>query len=142
MRYRLGDKVEITRTITEEHVDVYAKLVGDNNPIHMDDSKAMESGFHGRIVHGLLIGGILSGVIATHLPGPGTIYLEQDLKFFKPVNVGDTITAVVEIAEIIKEKKNILKLITRIQNENGDVVIDGYAIVKAPDKGGVISEGH
>ena len=88
--------------------------------------------FSKQIVHGILVGSLLSNVIGMKLPGPGTIYMEQNLKFLKPVYIGDTITACAEISEIINETKNILRMSTKCINQNNELVVDGYAVVKAP----------
>ena len=76
--------------------------------------------------------GFISSVIGMKLPGQGTIYMEQDAKFLKPVYIGDTVSAIVEIAEIVNEEKKILRLITKVENQNGETVVSGYAVVKAP----------
>ena len=81
------------------------------------------------------MGGLLSNVIGMKLPGPGTIYMEQDMKFLKPVYIGDTVSARVEITEVLNREKHVLRLRTQIKNQNGDIVIDGFAIVKAPMRG-------
>ena len=95
----------------------------------MRDAYAKETVFGKRIVHGILTSGLISAVLANKLPGPGTIYLGQDLRFVAPVFVGDDITAEVEIAEI-REDKHIVKLNTTCYNQDGKVVISGMATVK------------
>ncbi len=95
---------------------------------------AEESVFGKQIAHGFLVGSLLSSVIGMKMPGPGTIYMEQNMNFLKPVYIGDTLTAQVKIAEIINAKKNILKLSTKVINQSAETVIDGYAVVKAPIK--------
>ena len=114
---------------------MFAGISGDFNPVHVNRVKAADSAFGKQIAHGMLVGSLLSNAIGMKLPGPGTIYMEQDMKFKKPVYIGDTVTATVEIAEVINETKNILRLTTQVLNQNDEVVIDGYAVVKAPERG-------
>jgi len=131
-KYVIGTKEMFSKTITESDVYLFAGITGDMNPVHVNAEEAAKTPFGERIVHGILVSGFISTVIAMKMPGPGTIYMEQDSKFLKPVRIGDTVTAVVEIAEIINEEKNILKLNTVVTNQHGDTVISGYAVVKAP----------
>lgn len=132
--YRIGEKEETSKTISEVDVYSFAGISGDFNPVHINKIEAEKSIFRERIAHGLLVGSLISNVIGMKLPGFGTIYMEQNFKFLKPVYIDDTVTASVEIVEIINEKKNIIKLATRVTNQNGDLVIDGYAVVKAPER--------
>ena len=134
MGYKLGDKAEVSKTISETDVYMFAGISGDFNPVHVNRIEAEGSMFGKQIAHGFLVGSFLSNTIGMKLPGPGTIYMEQDMKFLLPVYIGDTIYAKVEIVEIINENKNVLKLSTQVVNQKKDVVIDGYAIVKAPRK--------
>ncbi|MBR6147712.1 MAG: MaoC family dehydratase [Lachnospiraceae bacterium] len=133
MRYHIGETAEVSRVISETDIIHFAEISGDHNPVHIDEIEAKNSIFGQRIAHGFLVGSIISNVIGMQLPGPGTIYMEQNLKFKKPVFIGDTITAHVEISEIINEKKNIFRLSTSVVNQDDMTVIDGYAIVKAPE---------
>ena len=128
----LGNSAEFTKTISESDVYLFAGIVGDLNPIHVNAVEAEKSQFGERIVQGSLVSSFISTVIGMKMPGPGTVYLEQDSKFLKPVKIGDTITARVEVVEIINEHKNVLKLSTEVSNQDGEIVITGYAIVKAP----------
>lgn len=102
--------------------------------MHVDAISARDSIFGERVVHGIFVAGLLSAVIGTKLPGDGTIYLEQDVRFLLPVKIGDTVTAVVEVAEILNEEKQILKLDTKAVNQKNETVLDGYAVVKASVK--------
>ena len=131
-RYRLGDEDKISKTVTIDDIEEFASLTGDNNPIHFDDDEAKCYGFQKRIAHGMLSEGMISALIGTRFPGKGTIYLEQNMKFRKPVYVGDICTAKVKIIDIINEKKGIIKLRTEVLNQNEDIVTEGFAIVKAP----------
>lgn len=131
-RYRIGEKAEFSKTISESDVYLFAGITGDMNPVHINTIEAEQSFAKKRIVHGALVSGIISTVIGMKLPGPGTIYMEQDSKFIKPVFLGDTITATVEIQEILNDTKGILKLCTTVMNQNKEIVLSGFAIVMAP----------
>lgn len=102
------------------------------NPAHVNAEWAKKGIFGERIAHGILVTGLISAVIVMKLPGQGTIYMEQDAKFLKPVKIGDTVMVEVEIAEIIDESKKILRLNTAAYNQKGELVVDGYAVVKTP----------
>lgn len=128
--YRVGDKAEFCKTISESDVYMFAGITGDMNPLHINEIEAAQSFVKKRIVHGALVSGMISTVIGMKLPGPGTIYMEQDSKFVKPVFLGDTIKAMVEVQEILNENKGILKLSTVVLNQNEEIVLNGFAIVK------------
>ncbi|SEG16940.1 3-hydroxybutyryl-CoA dehydratase [Butyrivibrio sp. Su6] len=130
MHLEIGMKGSISKTISESDVYTFAGISGDFNPIHIDKIKAERSIFGKQIAHGILVSGLISNVIGTKLPGEGSIYLEQNLKFMNPVYIGDTCTAEVVIIEVIKEEKGIYKLDTYVRNQNDEIVISGYAIVK------------
>ena len=127
---KIGDKASIAKTITEGDVYLFAGITGDQNPAHINEEVAKNTIFKGRIAHGMLSAGLISAVLGMQLPGPGTIYMGQDLKFTAPVRFGDTITAQVEVIEIIKEK--IVKLKTTCTNQEGAFVVEGTAIVMPP----------
>lgn len=129
---RVGDEAFDQKTITEDDIETFAKVTGDNNPVHLDEEYAKESMFKKRIAHGMLSAGLISKVIGTQLPGYGTIYLNQSLNFKKPVYIGDTITTVVTVSKITLEK-NILILDTHCKNQNDKVVLDGHATVMLTD---------
>ncbi|MCI7171161.1 MaoC family dehydratase [bacterium] len=133
MAYRIGENVQVSKTISETDVYLFAGISGDFNPVHVNKVEAEDSIFGKQIAHGFLVGSLLSNAIGMRLPGPGTIYMEQDMKFKKPVHIGDTVTAKLEVSEILNEEKRILKLTTQVVNQHGDLVIDGYAVVKAPE---------
>jgi len=124
--FQVGDTASFSKTITESDVSSYAGITGDFNPVHIDEEYAKKSFFKDRIVHGMLSAGLISAVLGTKLPGPGAIYLSQDLKFRKPVKINDTITAKVEITERKPERK-ILKLKTTCSNQKDDQVLTGNA---------------
>ncbi len=127
----IGETAEFEKTIAETDVYLYAGITGDMNPAHINERAASETIFKGRIAHGMLTAGLISAVLGMRLPGPGTIYLSQELKFLSPVKIGDTIKAKVEITEII-EDKNRVTLRTTCENQEGKLVLDGFAKVMAP----------
>ena len=127
----VGQKASFTKTVTEADVYNYAGVSGDFNPAHMNEEYAKNTAFKTRIAHGMLSAGFISAVLGTQLPGPGTIYLNQDLRFTKPVHFGDTITATITVEELIKEKNRAI-LKTVCTNQDGDVVVEGTAKVMPP----------
>ncbi len=126
---QIGMSAQTTKTITETDVVLFAGLSTDINPLHINEEYAKTTVFGGRIAHGILVSGLISATLANKLPGPGCIYLGQDLKFTAPVRIGDTITATVEIASL-REDKKIVTLTTTCTNQKGDVVIQGSAVLK------------
>ena len=127
----IGDKDYFEKTISESDVYLYAGITGDLNPAHINQRVAETTMFKGRIAHGMLTAGFVSAVLGTKLPGPGTIYLGQELRFTAPVRFGDTIKAEVEVIEKFDEK-NIMKLSTTCTNQDGVVVLKGVATVMPP----------
>ena len=127
----LGDSASVSKTVTETDVYLFAGITGDLNPAHVNEVASSKTMFKGRIAHGMLSAGFISSVLGMYLPGPGTIYLGQELKFTKPVRIGDTITATATITEMIVEK-NIIKLETICTNQDGEVVTKGVATVMPP----------
>jgi len=127
----IGDKAYFQKTITETDVYLYAGITGDLNPAHINQVEAEKTMFQGRIAHGMLTAGLVSAVIGMQLPGPGSIYLGQELKFMAPVRMGDTIKAEVEIIEKLDEK-NRIKLNTICTNQNGVEVLKGIATIMPP----------
>lgn len=128
---KLGDSASFTKTVSEHDVYTYAGVSGDVNPAHVNEVEAQKGMFGKRIAHGMLSAGFISTVLGTQLPGPGTIYMGQELRFTKPVFFGDTITATVTVAELIPEKNRAI-LDTVCTNQNGEVVIKGKATVMPP----------
>lgn len=126
---QIGDSASFTKTITEADITLFAGYSGDFNPAHINAVEAEKGMFHGRIAHGMLSAGFISAVLGMQLPGPGTIYMGQELRFVKPVYIGDTVTATV--VERIPEK-NRLKLETIVTNQKGEQVITGMATVMPP----------
>jgi acyl dehydratase len=124
----VGDTAELSRKITDETVREFVDATGDDNPLHSDPAFAAATRFGEVIAPGILTGGLVSAVIGTRLPGPGTIYISQSFRFLRPVRIGDTITARVEIGEILKER-NRLHLKTVCLNQAGEPVLEGEAWV-------------
>ncbi|MBK9141208.1 MAG: MaoC family dehydratase [Candidatus Melainabacteria bacterium] len=126
VRLETGATASYSRTVTGEDIVAFANVTGDSNPVHLDEEHARQTPFKRRIAHGMLTGSYISTVLGTILPGPGTIYLEQNLKFRAPVFIGDTITARVTV-ESYDEAKGIAALKTDCVNQDGKVVIEGSA---------------
>ncbi len=129
MLYQVGQKASISKTILAKDVEMFAQVSLDTNPIHLDEEYAKKTVFGRRIAHGIISAGLISATLANRLPGEGTVYLGQELKFNKPVFLGDTLTAEVEIVEVVRPDKGIYKLRTDVKNQNGDVVTSGFATV-------------
>ena len=129
---KVGNSAQILKTVTETVIHDFAKATGDFNPIHLDQTYAEKTRFKGRIAHGALSIGYISSVLANLLPGPGSIYLSQEIKFLAPVRIGDVITAKVEVVELIPEK-NRVNFKTTCTKQNGEVVVDGTAWIMPPN---------
>ncbi len=130
-KLEVGEWAQFSKTVSESDIYLFAGVTGDMNPAHINEAYARTTFFKTRIAHGLLPAGFISNVIAMKLPGPGTIYLRQELNLRAPVRIGDTITARVEVLEIMAEKKRV-RLKTTCTNQEGTVVLDGEAIVSPP----------
>jgi len=126
---KTGDDASLSVTITESHIVLYAGITGDVNPVHVDAEHAKDSVFGERIAHGMLVGGLISAVLGTKMPGPNSVYLGQELRFTAPVKIGDTVTVTVTVTEK-RDDKRIIKLHTTVSNQRGEVVIDGTAVIK------------
>jgi 3-hydroxybutyryl-CoA dehydratase len=129
----VGQSARFSKTITETDIYLYAGISGDFNPAHVNEEFAKGTFFKTRIAHGMLSAGLISAVIGTLLPGPGSIYMRQTVNFRAPVKVGDTVTAIAEVEEIIADKKRV-RLKTTCVNQEGTIVIDGEALVSPPRK--------
>ncbi len=125
----VGTRATRERTITDDDIVRFAEVSGDRNPVHLDADYAARSPFGQRIAHGFLVGSLISAAIGMDLPGPGSIYLGQTLKFVAPVHIGDTVTVSVEIIKV-REDKRLITLRTDCTNQNGALVITGEAVVK------------
>jgi 3-hydroxybutyryl-CoA dehydratase len=129
----VGMTAAYEHVVTEQDVVKFADISGDHNPVHLDEAYARTTRFKGRIVHGMLSASFVSTTIASRLPGPGTIYLTQNLSFRAPVRIGDRVEARVTITEIIRDKARVLlKTVCRV---GATVVIDGDALVMVPSRG-------
>jgi 3-hydroxybutyryl-CoA dehydratase len=129
----VGDSAQFSKTVTETDIYLYAGVTGDFNPAHVDEEYARKTYFGTRIAHGMLSAGFISAVLGTRLPGPGAIYLRQELTFLGAVKIGDTITARVEVTEIDAAKGRV-KLLTTCDNQEGKRVLTGEAVVSPPRK--------
>ncbi|RYH08100.1 MaoC family dehydratase [Tropicimonas sp. IMCC6043] len=128
----VGMKRDLTKLITDEDIEKFAEVSTDRNPVHLDEEYAKETMFQGRIAHGMLTAGLISAVIGEQLPGHGTVYLGQTLKFMAPVRPGDIVHVEVEVSEIDHKKRRV-KLFTEARI--GDtVVLRGEANVLAPSR--------
>jgi 3-hydroxybutyryl-CoA dehydratase len=125
----VGTRATRERTITDDDIVRFAEVSGDRNPVHLDEEYAAHSPFGQRIAHGFLVGSLISATIGMDLPGPGSIYLGQTLKFVAPVHIGDTVTVSVEVIKV-REDKRLITLRTDCTNQNGTLVITGEATVK------------
>ncbi len=130
---QVGDTASLVRIVGRDDIDLFAAVSGDTNPAHLDATFAATDLFGHIVAHGMWTGALISAVLGTKLPGPGTIYLEQDLKFLKPVAANDTITATVTVKEK-RAAKHIVLLDTICTNQKGEKVLAGVATVIAPDR--------
>jgi len=128
-QFKIGQSAMLSKIFTSADVIEFSKLSLDTNPIHLDIEHARNTIFKKPIVHGYLSGSLISAVIANHLPGPGSIYLNQVMNFKSPVYHGEEISAVVTIRDI-KHEKSIIYLDTNCYNKNQDLVIEGTAVIK------------
>jgi 3-hydroxybutyryl-CoA dehydratase len=129
---REGMRETLMRTVMDDDVLDFARISGDQNPIHLSDSYASQTRFGQRIAHGLYTASLISAVLGTRLPGPGAIYRSQTLHFHAPVKIGDVVTVIVEVAELIAEGRK-----ARLHCEalvDGKVVLDGEALVSVPSR--------
>ncbi|MDH0749621.1 MaoC family dehydratase [Pseudomonas sp. GD03842] len=128
----VGQKASYTKTVEERHIQLFAELSGDRNPVHLDAEFAAKTLFKDRIAHGMFSGALISAAVACELPGPGTIYLGQQMSFQKPVKIGDTLTVRLEILEKLPKFK--VRIATNVYNQNDELVVAGEAEILAPRK--------
>jgi 3-hydroxybutyryl-CoA dehydratase len=128
----VGQSATLSKTITDADILMYSAVSLDTNPVHLDEEFASQSRFGGRIAHGMLSAGLISALLGTRLPGPGTIYLRQSLVFRAPVRIGNTVKAVVEITDLNPSRKSATLRTRCMVKEN--VVIDGEAVVLVPTR--------
>jgi 3-hydroxybutyryl-CoA dehydratase len=122
-----GMSAEVAKTITDADIVLFAGVTTDTNAIHLDEDYAKTTPFGGRIAHGMLSAGLISAVLGSRLPGPGTIYISQTLKFRAPVRPGDTLHATVTVKEVLTEKGRVL--FDTVCTVNGKTVLDGEALM-------------
>lgn len=123
---QVGDKEWIRRTITDADIANFAGVSGDFNPLHTDEEYAKETIFKGKIAHGFFTAALITNVVGNKLPGPGSVYLKQELRFLAPVRAGDTIMVMAEVIEKIEEKQRV-RIRTTCTNQKGELVLDGEA---------------
>jgi 3-hydroxybutyryl-CoA dehydratase len=134
----IGMAAEVTRTITDAEILIFAGMSGDTNPLHLDHDFAAGTVFGGRIAHGMLYASLISTVIGTRLPGPGCVYVSQEMRFKAPVRVGEAVTASATVAELFPEKgRTRLLTLCRVGNRT---VIDGQAIIQVPLRPAIAAE--
>ena len=126
--WKIGDSVQLTKTFGEAEIEKFAELTGDRNPLHMDAAFAARTRFKRRIAQGILSASLISTCIGMRLPGTGAIYLDQTLRFVKPVYIGDTVTLTATVSHI-RQDKPLLTLSTIWTNQDGLRVIEGEAHV-------------
>lgn len=126
----VGDSASLERTFTQDDIDAFARISGDDNPAHVDPAWAEASIFGGRVAHGILTAGLISAVIGTQLPGPGSIYMSQTLKWLAPVKPGEALTATATIREIVAEKGRII--MDTVVTRGDDAVLTGEALIMPP----------
>lgn len=131
MEHYIGRKASFSKTIAEFDVYSFAGITGDLNKIHVDEEYAKTTRFGKRIAHGMLTSSYICTALGTKLPGEGTIHIKQELEFLKPVYIGDTITVYLEVVEVLPPK-SYLKIKSQIFNQNQELVVDGFSIVKPP----------
>jgi 3-hydroxybutyryl-CoA dehydratase len=124
--FTIGEEATFTKIISDEDITTFSKISGDENPVHVNDAYAKGTMFGGRIAHGILVTGLISAVLGTMLPGPGAIYMSQQLRFLAPVRPGDEVTARAKVTEWDSEKGRIT-LLTEVTNQHGVTVITGEA---------------
>lgn len=128
----LGQSASTAKTVTEADILLFSAVSTDINPAHINEEYAKETMFGGRIAHGMLSAGLISAVLANQLPGPGTIYVGQTLKFKAPVKAGDTVTATVTVKELNVERNRVI--LDTVCTVNGKTVIEGEATMMPPKK--------
>ncbi|MEE4379931.1 MAG: MaoC family dehydratase [Candidatus Competibacteraceae bacterium] len=123
----VGMSASYAKTVTEADVILFAGISGDDNPVHVNEEFAATTMFKGRIVHGMFSAGLISTVLGTRLPGPGCIYVSQQLKFKAPVRIGETVTATVTIKEVNAEKRRVI--LETVCTVKGKMVLDGESMM-------------
>lgn len=129
-RLSVGDTASLTRAISQADIDAFARISGDDNPAHVDAEWAAGSRLGGRVAHGMLTAGLISGVLGTLLPGPGAIYMSQTLRWLAPVRPDDVLTATATVTEIVAQKQRVV--LETVVSRDGEPVLTGEALVMAP----------
>lgn len=128
----VGETATYAKKVSERDIELFGEVTGDMNPVHFDETYAATTPFKTRIAHGMLSGSFFSTILGTQLPGPGTIYMAQTLKFKAPVRIGDEVVATMTVREIVPEKRRVTFV---CEARVGDtIVIEGEALVLAPAK--------
>ena len=127
-----GETAKLIKTVTQSDIEQFAELVGDRNPVHVNPDFAKKTRFGRPIAHGMWGLSLVSAVLGTKLPGPGTIYLSQTVQFKAPVFAGDTLTARVKVLEV-RQDKPIVKLETTCENQKGEIILKGESVVLVED---------
>jgi 3-hydroxybutyryl-CoA dehydratase len=123
----VGMSAQFMKTLTERDIFLFASACGDRNPVHLDEEYAKRTPFGGRIAHGMLSAAVISAALAGRLPGPGSIYISQNLSFRRPVKLGETVCATVTIKEVLtSQRRAVLETVCEV---NGKVVVEGHAVV-------------
>ncbi len=125
----VGMKGSITKIITQEDLDKFISICDDVNPIHVNEEFAKNAKFKNKIAHGILVSSLISSCVGTKMPGPGSVWLDQNLRFILPVYVGDTITCISEIIVKVNERQQVI-VRTTCTNQNNEVVIEGVGLHK------------
>ena len=131
---KVGDSASFQKTVTAADIDLFAQVTGDTNPVHLDEAYASTTMFKGRIAHGMLLAGFISTVLGTKLPGPGAIYMKQELLFRAPVRIGDTVVATATVTELFPEKKR--AAFKTVCSVGETVVVEGTALLLVPSRAG------
>jgi 3-hydroxybutyryl-CoA dehydratase len=129
---KTGQSASFAKTVTEADIVLFAGVSGDTNPVHLDQTFAEKTPFKTRIAHGMLSAGFISTVFGTKLPGPGSIYMSQTLRFKAPVKIGDTVVATCTVTEIIAEKRR--AMFSTICKVGDTIVIEGEAMIMVPSR--------
>ena len=130
----IGQQAAFSKTVSEADILLFAGVSGDTNPVHINQAYAETTVFHGRVAHGMLSAAIISAVMGTKLPGAGAIYLSQSLRFRAPVRIGDTVTAVVTVRDIVVDKQRVV--LETVAQVGDRVVIEGEAVLRVPSRSG------
>lgn len=127
---KVGDTGYVEKTLTETDLYIFAGVTGDYSWLHVNEVRAQKSRFKGRIIHGMLLAGLISNVVGNQMPGAGTIYGSQELKFLRPCFINDTVRAQTEVIELMPQGR--VRLRTTCHNQHGELLVDGEAIVIPP----------